>query len=116
MSDPRTGGWLSGLVLGGVSGLALLVLGTLGLVFGLLSLGLILWRGPRGLAGAGLLTGLGLIWTVLFARVALTCGGPFDPGVGTCGAPDLGGWIATSVAMFAVGLVASAFALRRSRR
>lgn len=116
MSDPRPGAWLSGLVLGVISGLTFLTLGSLGLIFALASLGLILWKGPRPLATAGLLTGFGLIWSVLFVRVALTCGGPFDPGVSTCMAPDLSGWIAAGVAVFALGLVASAFALRRARR
>ena len=109
-------GWLGGLVLGAVSGLTLLVLGAIGTVFALVAVVLILWQGPRGLATAGLLTGTGLIWTVLFARVALTCGGPLDPGTSTCIAGDLTGWAAVGASIFALGLVASAFALRRSRR
>lgn len=111
-----SGAWLSGLVLGVVSGLTLLVLGALGLGIAVLALALIMWRGPRALASAALLTGLGLIWTVAFARVALTCGGPLDPRTSTCVAGDLTGWVAVSGAVFGLGLVASAFALRRSRR
>ena len=93
-----------------------LTLGSRGLIFALASLGLILWKGPRPLATAGLVTGVGLIWSVLFVRVALTCGGPFDPGVSTCMASDLSGWIAGGGAVFALGLLASAFALQRTKR
>lgn len=116
MIDHRTAGWVSGLVLGFVSGLTLLVLGAPGLGILVTAVGLILWKGPRALASAALLTGLGLIWTVAFARVALTCGGPLDPRTSTCVAGDLTGWVAVSGAVFGLGLVASAFALRRSRR
>ena len=116
MSDRRPGAWLAGLVLGVISGLMLLELGALGVPFVLASLGLILWKGPRQLAGAGLLSGFGLILFVLFARVALTCGGPFDPGTSTCVAPDLTGWIVAGAVIFAVGLIASAIALQRTHR
>ena len=116
VNDPRPGAWLAGLVLGFAGGLVLLELGFFGLVFVLASIGLILWKGPRLLAGSGLLTGLGLVSTVLFARVALTCGGPLDPGLSECFAPDLTGWLVGSAAVFVLGLVASAFALRRTTR
>ena len=59
MSDPRVGAWLSGLILGVVSGLTLVMLGTIGLIIALLSLALIVWKGPRALAAGGLLMGLG---------------------------------------------------------
>jgi hypothetical protein len=94
----------------------LLSLGVYGLIFLLACIGLILWKGPRLLAGAGLLTGLGLVCTVLFARVALTCGGPLDPRVSECHAGDLTGWVVGSAAVFVSGLVASAVALRRTMR
>ena len=116
MTDRRAGAWLAGLVLGAVSGLALLVAGTMGAIILVAALLLIATNGPRLLAGAGLVSGLGLILTVLFMRVALTCGGPLDPGTSTCIAGDLGAWIAAGAAIFAIGLVSSAFALRRSRR
>ena len=94
----------------------MLVAGFAGVVILVAAVLLILINGPRRLAGAGLMTGFGLIWTVLLARVALTCGGPLDPGVSTCGAGDLSVWIAGSVALFVVGLVASALALQRTQR
>ena len=116
MTDRRAGAWLAGLVLGAVSGLGVLVAGIAGLTILVASVLLIIINGPRRLAAAGLMTGFGLIWTVLFARVALTCGGPLDPGVSTCVAGDLTVWIGASVGLFAVGLVASAVALQRTRR
>lgn len=116
MSDQRPGAWLAGVILGFISGPALFVLGVYGMIFMLACIALIAWKGPRLLAGAGLITGVGLVFTVLFARVALTCGGPLDPGTSSCVAGDLGGWIAGSAAIFAVGLVASAVALRRANR
>jgi hypothetical protein len=116
MTDRRAGNWLAGLVLGAISGLGVLVAGILGAVILVAAVLLIAIHRPRGLSAAGLVTGLGLVWTVLFARVALTCGGPLDPGTSTCGAGDLSVWIAASVVLFAVGLVASALALQRTRR
>ena len=93
----------------------MLVAGIAGVMILVAAVLLIVIHGPRRLAGAGLMTGFGLILTVLFVRVALTCGGPLDPGVGTCSTGDLSGWIAASVVLFAVGLVASALALQRTR-
>lgn len=115
-ADPRPDAWLAGLVLGFVSGATLLLLGVFGIIFALACVGLILWKGPRFLAGAGVLTGLGLVCIVLFARVALTCGGPLDPHLSECFAPDLTGWITASATIFAVGLIASAVARRRARK
>jgi len=105
--------WLSGLVLGAVGGIGVLELGVLGLGFLVVALGLIAWKGPRILAAAGLATGFGLIWTVLFLRVQLTCapGAPL-PESG-CVSEDLGPWIAGSGLVFVAGLVASAAAFRR---
>lgn len=107
--------WLAGLVLGAVNGTALLSLGTLAFPLLAASLLLIAWKGPLLVAGTGLLTGTGLVWTVLFLRVALTCGGPLDTGVGTCDAGDLSAWIATAAAIFGVGLAGSAVAFGRLR-
>ena len=101
-----------GVVLGFLSGLVVLVLGVYGLAFLLAFIGLVLWQGPRVLVSAGMLTGVGLICSVLFARVALTCGGPLDPGLSECSTPDLTGWIGGSVALFGLGLLASALAFR----
>ena len=107
--------WLAGLVLGAVNGLTVLSLGTLMLPLLVASALLIAGKGPRLIAAAGFLTGAGLIWSVLFIRVALTCGGPFDPGLSTCVTDDLSGWIAGAAFVFAIGLVGSALAFRRLR-
>lgn len=116
MTDRRAGAWLAGLVLGAVSGLGLLVAGFIGLIILAAGVLLIAINGPRLLAGSGLVAGFGLVLTVLFARVALTCGGPLDPGVGTCVAGDLTAWIVGSAVIFAIGLVVSALAFPRTRR
>ena len=77
-SEKRPGAWLAGLVLGVASGVVLLTLGTYGMLYVLACVGLVLWKGPRFLACAGMVTGVGLVSAVLFARVALTCGGPLE--------------------------------------
>jgi hypothetical protein len=98
-----------------VSGLMLVTFGTMGVVMALLSLGLIVWKGSRALAGAGFLMGIGLIWSVLFARVGLDCTVFLDPGEG-CELGSISNWVALSVAFFAGGIVVSALALRRTNR
>jgi hypothetical protein len=109
-------GWLAGLVLGVASGFLLIELGVIGLAFLAVALVVISWKGPRLLAAGGLLTGSGVLWTVLFARVALTCGATAffpDP---NCSTDDLTPWVASSAAIFIAGLLLSAFALARMRR
>ena len=115
-SSGPASGWLAGVVLGVVGGISLVSLGVPGIGFLAVALVLIAWKGPRLLAGAGLVTGLGLIWTVLFARVQLTCGADAlfaDP---SCFSDDLTPWIAGATGIFVTGLVASALALRRETR
>lgn len=108
--------WFACVVLGMALGLAALTLYVLTLPAVAVAIALITWKGPRLVGAAGFLTGVGLVWTVLFARVALTCGGPLDSGAnGTCSAGDLTGWIAASLTVFVVGLAGSASAFRRSR-
>ena len=111
-----TSGWLAGLVVGAATGAAWLSLGLLVLPLALASIVLIAWKGPRLPAFAGLLTGVGLMWTVLFLRVALTCGGPLDPHTSECHAGDPTGWFAFAVALFMLGLAGSALALSRTQR
>ena len=68
------------------------------------------------LALTGLVSGIGLVWTVLFARVWLTCDVlPQPPGT-DCGSGDVTLWVAAAIGMFVAGLVGSAFALQRTRR
>lgn len=111
-----TSPWLAGLVLGAVNGAAALSLGILILPLFIASVLLIAWKGPRLVAIIGFVTGAGLIWTTLFARLALTCGGPLDSGAqGMCVAGALTGWIAFAAAIFTLGLVGSALMFRRLR-
>jgi hypothetical protein len=104
-------GWLSGIVLGAANGFALLELGVIGLGFTILSLLLIAWKGPRLIAAAGLVTGAGGVWTLLFGRVMLSC----TPSEG-CDAEGIGSWVAIAIAILAIGLVASFAAVRQSAR
>ena len=107
---------MAGLVLGAASGFAILELGVFGTLLLLASVVLIAWKGPGLLATGGLVTGVGVLWTALFSRVALTCGvGAFFPDP-DCSTNDVALWIAGSGAVFVVGLVVSAAGLRRVRR
>jgi hypothetical protein len=105
-------------MLGALFGLTSLsfVLGIVAVPILIGSLVLILWKGPRLIAGAGFITGTGLLWTVLLGRVALTCGGPLDTGAnGTCVAGDLTAWILVAAVAFAAGVAGSVWAFRRAR-
>jgi hypothetical protein len=111
-------GWLSGLVLGALAGLTSIsfVLGLLGLPIIVGSILLILWKGPRLVAGAAFLTGWGLLWTVAIIQSTVACL-TFERGPGRwCEPGDTGAWLVAGIVMFVTGLVASAWALRRSRR
>jgi len=114
--DGRASDWLAGLVLGFASGLAILVAGFIGIVVLAAALLLIAWKGPRSLALTGLVSGIGLVWTALFARVWLTCDVlPQPPGT-ECESDGVNLWVAAAIGIFVAGLVGSAFALRRTRR
>ena len=76
----------------------------------MLSAALIVWKGPRLLATAGLVTGLGAVWTLLFGRVLVTC----TPADG-CDARGIGGWVAVAAVILAVGITGSIVAVRRDR-
>jgi len=108
--------WVAGLVLGAVSAFALLALGVVGIVLTIVSVLLIAWKGPRLLAMAGLVTGAGVTWTLLFARVMLSCASENATAAGSCEAGDIGLWVATGAAITLFGLVLSLVAARRSRR
>ncbi len=109
-------GWLPGLVLGTLNAFLLLELGWMAPAFLAATVLLILWKGPRLGAFAGLLTGAGLIWTVLFSRVGLSCAFAAQLPGEDCQAPGIVPWILVSVVTLALGVATSAIALRRSRR
>lgn len=119
MTDPALGGksdWFAGLVLGAAAGLCVLVAGFVGLTVLVAGIPLIAWKGPRSLALTGLVTGIGLVWTVLWARVWLTCDVlPQPPGT-SCDSGGISPWVLAAFGILMVGLVASALVLRRSRR
>ena len=114
--DGRPSDWLAGLVLGFASGFGILVAGFIGIVVLAAALLLIAWKGPRSLALTGLVSGIGLVWTALFARVWLTCDVlPQPPGT-DCESGETTLWVVAAIGMFVAGLVGSAFALQRTRR
>jgi hypothetical protein len=120
MSDRRggttpAGAWLSGLVLGTLAGLTSIsfVLGLLGLPIIVVSILLIAWKGPRLIAGAGFLTGWGLLWSVAITQSTVACL-TFERGPGRwCEPGDVGPWLVAGIVMFVIGLLGSAAALRR---
>jgi hypothetical protein len=112
----RRSDWLAGLVLGFASGVCVLIGGFIGIIVLAAALLLIAWKGPRSLALTGLVSGIGLAWTVLLGRVWLTCDVlPQPPGT-QCESGDTSAWAAAAVGMLVAGLIASALALGRTRR
>jgi hypothetical protein len=111
-------GWLSGLVLGAITGLTSVsfALGILAPALLVLSILLILWKGPRLIAGAGYLTGFGLAWTVLITNATLTCL-TIDRGPGRWCEPGDGvlGFLVAGVVLFLGGLGGSALVFSRLR-
>jgi hypothetical protein len=107
-------GWLAGLVLGALAGLTSIsfALGMLALPIIVASVLLIVWKGPRRIAGAGFLTAWGLLWTALIIQSTFACL-TFERGPGRwCEPGDNGPWLVAGVAMFIAGLGASALAFR----
>jgi hypothetical protein len=117
--DTSSGGWLSGLLLGGLTGLTTIsfALGVLGLPILVASIAVILWKGPRAIALGGYVTGIGLLWTVLITSSTISCL-TVDRGPGRWCEPAEGVWrfLAAGATMLVVGLVLSAEAFRRRRR
>ncbi|HEX3264396.1 MAG TPA: hypothetical protein VHR16_01900 [Candidatus Limnocylindrales bacterium] len=98
-----------------MNGFAVVELGVLGLVLVAAAIALIVWKGPRLLAFGGLLTGFGGVWTLLFGRVALTCGdGAVFPDA-TCMTEDLAPWVVGSASLVVAGVIVSVVAIRRAR-
>ena len=108
--------WLAALGLGAVCGLVLASFGMPGLTLTAAAVLLIAWKGPRVVAVAGLVTGGGLLWSAALARLGLTCGPAALFPDAMCQTDDVAPWFVGSLAVFIVGLVASAFAFARTRR
>jgi hypothetical protein len=107
--------WLIGFFLGAIAGFALLEFGFVGLVWGLACLGVIAWKGPRLPASAGVLAGIGAVWTILFARVMVQCSiENATPGSG-CEAGDIGEWVVAAGSLLLLGIAGTILAARRLR-
>jgi hypothetical protein len=109
----RWTGWIPGLVLGVIDAFGLLELGFVGLAFTVLSVMLIAWKGPRRMALAGLVSGAGAAWTILFSGVMLRCAAENAVPGQSCEAGDIGSWVALAVAILIAGLVGSFAVARR---
>lgn len=112
----RRSDWFAGLVLGSASGVCILVAGFIGITVLAAALLLIAWKGPRTLALTGVVSGIGLVWTVLFARVWLTCDVLSQPPGESCESPGISLWVVAALGILIAGLVATVLALWRSRR
>jgi len=107
--------WLIGLFFGAIDSILLFELGFIGLLFTLVFVGLIAWKGPRLPAASGLVTGVGLVWTLLFANVFLACAASkLRPGE-DCDLAGIGPWVATAAGVLLLGALGTIFAARRLR-
>ena len=107
--------WLIGLFFGAIDAIMLFELGYIGMGFTLVFIALVAWKGPRLPAYAGLVSGVGLVWTILLANVGVRCAiENSTPGSG-CDAGDIWAWVAGAASVLAVGLGATVLAARRLR-
>ena len=114
---PRRTAWLAGAVLGALAGVLVFVFPAAGVLMFGASIGIVLWQGPRLPGVAGIVTGVGLTWTVLFLRVKLECDA-FNAVPGQeCVAPGVEQFLAVAATVVIVGAVLSAiaWAARRPR-
>ena len=109
-------GWISGLVIGVVSGLASLVFPTFGLLVALVFAFVVSRFGGRLAAAGGFGLGFGSCWSVLLIRGIAACK-DFDsvPGQG-CTMPDLAPWLLIAASMTVVGITLTLLAIVRFRR
>ena len=107
--------WLIGLFLGAIAAVALIGFGVTGVVFTMLFVGLIAWKGPRLAATAGLVTGLGVVWAILFSNVLVQCAQEDATPGSSCDVPGIGVWVAASVGVLLLGVVGTLVAARRLR-
>jgi hypothetical protein len=110
----RRTAWLAFLVLGVLDGVVLLSFPSLGFVILALGLAGIAVRPPRVAALAGLVTGVGAIWSLLLIRVAVSCDAfNREPGQ-SCESPGIEGWILVGLVVLVIGVVGSVFLVVRS--
>lgn len=103
---PKTA-WLVGLALGGLLGMAYLVV-PLTLYLGLAVLAWLLTRPQRLPPLAGVLTGFGALWLLLIGRASWACSN--DP---TCGQQSVLPWIAIGAVILGLGLALAPATLRQ---
>ncbi len=119
MTTSRREGWISGLVIGAISGLTILVLPVAGAVIALVFAIVVRKKGSGVAAAGGFGVGAGASLLALLIRGIAACES-FDAGPGQgCTAPDLAPWLAIGVLALASGAVVTAAtiaAARRSRR
>jgi hypothetical protein len=112
---PRRTAWLAGAMLGAIGGILLFVFPAAGVLMLAVALGLVLWQGPRLAGLAGIVSGIGLTWTVVFLRVKVECEA-FNAAPGQeCVAPEVDQFLAGAAAVAVVGALLSvaAWAARR---
>lgn len=97
IETPRRTAWLAGTLLGVVNAFGVFYLAVAGMILALLGVAVIAWKGPRLPAFAGLVTGVGFTWTMLFGNAD----------------NDLIRWAGAAEAILAVGLLATIVAARR---
>lgn len=101
-------GWLAGFVVGVAAGFLTLEFPSLGWLLAIAFAIPAAIVGPRVAAIGGLLAGLGAVWTVLLARVAVTC----REG---CEAPGIERWLIFGGGLLAAGLALSVIGVWRRR-
>ena len=97
--------WFAGLVLGIATGMALLVAGLIGIAVLVVGIVLLATYGPRMHSIAGFLTGFGLVWTILFVNVKMTCATLGALPGETCRSGNTDLWLIASFVILAVGLL-----------
>ena len=101
--------WATGLVVGLVVGVGVLIGGVMVALIGLIAVILLTIEPGRDAPVGGLMAGFGAAWLTLFLRADASCGEG-------CVGPDLTAWYALSSVMLVVGLVLTARTLRAGLR
>ncbi|HET9519623.1 MAG TPA: hypothetical protein VFO73_01095 [Candidatus Limnocylindrales bacterium] len=116
MTTSRREAWISGLVIGAVTGLTILVLPMAGAVIALVFAILVRIKGSGVAAAGGFGVGCGASLLALLIRGIAACEA-FDSGPGQgCTAPDLSPWLAAGVLALGSGVVLTAAAIAAARR
>jgi hypothetical protein len=116
MTTTRREAWISGLVIGAVTGLTILVLPVAGAVIALVFAIVVRMKGSGVAAAGGFGVGSGASLLALLIRGIAACEA-FDAGPGQgCTAPDLGPWLTIGVVALVSGVVLTAATIAAARR